>query len=103
MSSGVGSSPAKKRSLSSSPVKNSPIKRSKDSENMAPIVVAEAGEKIQALKEISNEFVEPVAEVKVKGQEEEVQPKLFFAKLTDKAHVPSKGSKFAAGYDLKRY
>lgn len=28
---------------------------------------------------------------------------LKFAKLTEKAFVPTKGSKYAAGYDLRRY
>jgi len=28
-------------------------------------------------------------------------PKLFFVRMTSHAHVPSKGSKLAAGYDLK--
>jgi len=30
-------------------------------------------------------------------------PVLQFAKLSDKAHAPTKGSKYAAGFDLKRY
>jgi hypothetical protein len=30
-------------------------------------------------------------------------PVLYFVKLSDKAHQPTKGSKLAAGYDLKRY
>jgi len=33
-------------------------------------------------------------------QEEDV-PKLQFAKMTEKAHAPTRGSKYAAGYDLK--
>lgn len=28
---------------------------------------------------------------------------LKFAKLTEKAFIPTKGSKYAAGYDLRRY
>ncbi len=36
-------------------------------------------------------------------KETKVVTKLQFAKLSEKAHAPTKGSEYAAGFDLKRY
>ncbi|OXA56359.1 Deoxyuridine 5'-triphosphate nucleotidohydrolase, mitochondrial [Folsomia candida] len=99
-----------KREGSNSPVKSSPLKKSKIEEescqvsselkeNMAPVVV------VDNKVEISEEAEVKVAKSPVKNvvvpEIKEITPRLYFAKLSDKAHVPSKGSKLAAGYDLK--
>ncbi|ESN96684.1 hypothetical protein HELRODRAFT_68359 [Helobdella robusta] len=48
---------------------------------------------------MSCEFAEPNQNKILKLEQE--QPVLRFAKLSDNAHTPTKGSKLAAGYDLK--
>lgn len=98
-----------KRSASNSPVKVSPLKKNKETEeetgfknntkeNMAPVV-----DQVVEGTEISLGVGQEVRKSPVKMvKSSEGGLKLFFAKMSDKAHMPTKGSKLSAGFDLKR-
>jgi len=117
-------SPSKRKlSPSASPAKSpSKLKRTKESdenEMPAPVEVVAAAdvemkengkpeEKViekegmvaEEKKEVLKEIQENEAESPVSVPVQSTQPKLYFVRVTDKAHAPTRGSKLSAGYDL---
>ncbi|ODN01383.1 Deoxyuridine 5'-triphosphate nucleotidohydrolase, mitochondrial [Orchesella cincta] len=101
------SSPSKRKleSSSTSPQKSpeKKILKQEDQENQetkmpssvpsSPVIDSVAVNKGSPLKNVNVQ--------KILSFQETATPTLQFAKLSDKAHAPTKGSKFAAGYDLK--
>jgi dUTP pyrophosphatase len=75
----------------------SPVQENTDS----PVVPASAPEVPEAEKVKTIEIMEPNKPEEMEIENENTPPKLYFAKLTEHASAPTKGSKFAAGYDLK--
>lgn len=103
------SSPSAKRKLSSSPVK-SPEKKLKtvEEDNIEmPSSVTSSPLKESAAANVPLGTESPskkrLFEQENQVKETKVVSKLQFAKLSEKAHVPTKGSQYAAGFDLKRY
>jgi len=72
-----------------SPVKSSPSKR--------PLGSSPAKQESPLKRLHLNDQQSPI-----KRSRNEETSVLYFVKITDKAHQPTKGSKLAAGYDLKR-
>lgn len=103
------SSPSKRKlTTSSSPLKNSPQKKIlKEKQPEKEVATMPSSGPSSPRKENNGTLktASPLKNLDVRreiGFEQEVVSKLFFKKLSDKAHAPSKGSKFAAGFDLKR-
>lgn len=104
----VVASPSKRKLSSSSP-QNSPEKKVlKQEHNTESSVKMPSSVPSSPMKESSvtnlpvgsptkKLNLQPESQVKV------APPKLQFSKLSDKAHAPTRGSQYAAGYDLKRY
>ena len=64
----------------------------------SPVVASSTSGIPDTRKEVNTVEVNKPAEMEV----EKAPAKLYFVKLTEHASAPTKGSKYAAGYDLKR-